>query len=82
MGPPAEMEVDEVEEIWEIEDVPARRLGSSRDHLKITEFTESAEGNANFHGYVSTSLCFSATLWQIFLPLRGCEEFPIIAGAR
>lgn len=98
------MEVDEVEEIWEIEDVPARRLGSSRDHLKIqsateaqskekkkaqrrehrgcAEFTESAEGNANFHGYVSTSLCFSATLWQIFLPLRGCEEFPIIAGAR
>ena len=28
------------------------------------------------------SALFSPPLWQIFLPLRGCEEFPIIAGAR
>jgi hypothetical protein len=40
MGPPAEMEVDEVEEVWEVEDVPARRFGSSRDHVKIQSATE------------------------------------------
>jgi preprotein translocase subunit SecF len=102
MEPPTEVEVDEVEEVWEIEDVPARRFGSSRDHVKIQSATEtqrhrvkkqekklnaenteeSAEGNGNFRRSVSTSLCASVTLRQIFLPLRGCEEFPIIAGAR
>jgi hypothetical protein len=40
MGPPIEVEVDEVEEVWEIEDVPARRFGSSRDHVKIQSATE------------------------------------------
>jgi len=40
MGPPADMEVDEVEEVWEIEDVPARRFGSSRDYVKIQSATE------------------------------------------
>jgi hypothetical protein len=51
------------------------------EKLNDAEFTSNAEGNANFHGYVSTSLCCSVTLWQTFLPLRGCQEFPIIAGA-
>jgi hypothetical protein len=37
MGPPAAMEVDEVEKVWEIEDVPARRFGSSRDQQSATE---------------------------------------------
>jgi hypothetical protein len=40
MGPPAEVEVDEVEEVWEIEDVPARRFGSSRDYGKIQSATD------------------------------------------
>jgi hypothetical protein len=40
MEPPTEVEVDEVEEVWEIEDVPARRFGSSRDHVKIQSATE------------------------------------------
>jgi hypothetical protein len=40
MGPPTEVEVDEVEEAWEIEDEPARRFGSSRDHVKIQSATE------------------------------------------
>jgi hypothetical protein len=40
MGPPTEVEVDEVEEVWEIEDVSARRFASSRDHVKIESATE------------------------------------------
>ena len=40
MEPPTEVEVDEVAEVWEIEDVPARRFGSSRDQVKIQSATE------------------------------------------
>ena len=51
---------------------------------------EEAEDARRGHGEIGVRrgpdvrafLCAPVTLWQIFLPLRSCEEFPIIAGAR
>jgi hypothetical protein len=46
---------------------------------RSTEFTETAASNAVFPLSFFAFLCVSV---QVFLSLRGCEEFPIIAGAR